>query len=235
MNTALREHRRRLLRQLINEHAGGQVNEFALLVGIKSPSQLSQYLGDHRALGDGTARKIETALGLPQGFFDFPARGAKTKPDGDEAGTISNVPAPPAPVGRQIPLLYKAPAGPWMEELTQHENNNDLVESWLPAPPTACGPDTYALRVQGESMTSESQRSYPNGSFIYVDPSRKNECAPGHAVIARLVASGEIVFKILAADAGRQFLRSLHRSYPVIHEPFEIVGQVIGTYMPENV
>ena len=82
-------------------------------------------------------------------------------------------------------------------------------------------------------MISEGPRSYPPGSLIYVDPQAVENCQSGHAVIARL-ASGEIVFKVMVVDAGKRFLRSLARGYPIIEGDFELIGKVVGTYTPEE-
>lgn len=231
MEHKLREHRRKLLRALIDEYANGEVVDFARMVGVKSPSQIHQYLGDFRALGDAVARRIENRLGLPQGYFDLPRQGgATTTPGVAEAGTSGNVKTLPVH-GTRIPLLSDAPAGPWMELVTDSENNNNLT--WLPAPPTPCSAHTYALRVVGDSMLSDTPRSYPPGSLIYVDPNAVESCGSGSAVVARL-PDGEVIFKLLVVDAGKRFLRSLHRGYPIIEGEFEIIGKVIGTYTPED-
>lgn len=232
MKLELREYRLRLLRKLIAQHGLG-VGGFAKLVGLNSSSQLSQYLGDHRAIGDGFARRVEKHLGLRQGYFDLPDTGeAATMLDAHEAGSIGNVTAQPGSDGTLVPLLQTVPAGPWKEYVSA-ENNKNVVISWLPCPITPFGSNTFALKVQGESMVADGSRSYPPGAIIFVDPDAMDECQPDHAVLA-LLGNGQVVFKILVEDAGRRYLKSLARGYPLIEEPFDIIGKVIGTFTPEN-
>lgn len=231
MNIQLREYRHRLLRQLVAKQGLG-VGGFAKRVGLNSSSQVSQYLGDHRAVGDGFARRVEKALGLTQGYFDLPATGeANTMLDAHEAGSIGNVTAPPVSDGNMVPLLQTAPAGPWTKYVSDENNKN--VVSWLPCPTTPCGANTFAIKVQGDSMVAEGARSYPPGAIIFVDPDGVEECQPDHAVLA-LLRNGQVVFKVLVEDAGRRYLKSLARGYPLIDEPFDIIGKVIGTFTPEN-
>jgi SOS-response transcriptional repressor LexA len=71
---------------------------------------------------------------------------------------------------------------------------------------------TYALRVHGDSMVSETGDSFPAGSIIVVEP----ELAPraGDYVIA-LNTSNETIFKQLVKDAGDFYLRPLNARYPI--------------------
>jgi phage repressor protein C with HTH and peptisase S24 domain len=80
--------RQALLRRLIEERFHNSQAEFAKAIG-RSPAQVSQWLSGHRAIGDGGARIIETALSLP-GFFDLPA-GAAMPP---ERGNLSRTARP---------------------------------------------------------------------------------------------------------------------------------------------
>lgn len=230
MNRQLREHRNRLLRQLV-ANLGLGVTGFATRVGLNSSSQVSQYLGDHRAIGDGFARRVEMALGLTQGYFDLPGTGeATTTIHAHEAGSMGNVTAAPVCDGIMVPLLATAPAGPWTEYVSAEKNKN-VVLAWLPCPTMPCGANTFALKVEGDTMVADGVRSYPPGAIIFIDPDAA--CQPGHAVLA-LLGNGQVVFKILVEDAGRRFLKSLARRYPLIEEPFDILGRVIGTFTPES-
>lgn len=58
-----------ILKALIADRFGGSQAEFARKIK-RTPGQVGQWLGGHRALGDAGARIIEMALELPQGYFD---------------------------------------------------------------------------------------------------------------------------------------------------------------------
>lgn len=58
------------LRALIDNRYGGNLTKFSQAIK-RSPSQVSQWLGGHRKLGDAGVRNIEIELGLPQGWFDL--------------------------------------------------------------------------------------------------------------------------------------------------------------------
>jgi len=71
---------------------------------------------------------------------------------------------------------------------------------------------TYALRVRGDSMISETGDSFPDGALIIVEP----ELAPlaGDYVIA-LNSESETTFKQLVKDGGELYLKPLNARYPI--------------------
>lgn len=71
---------------------------------------------------------------------------------------------------------------------------------------------TYALRVHGDSMVSESGDSFPDGSIIIVEP--EMPARPGDYVIA-LNQENETTFKQLVRDGGDFFLKPLNPRYPI--------------------
>ena len=83
---------------------------------------------------------------------------------------------------------------------------------------------TFALRVHGDSMISDSHDSFPDGSIVIVEPDF--EALPGDYVIAKN-ANGETTFKQLVKDAGEFYLKPLNTRYPI--KPLgdaEIIGVV---------
>jgi SOS-response transcriptional repressor LexA len=83
---------------------------------------------------------------------------------------------------------------------------------------------TFALRVHGDSMISDSNDSFPDGSIVIVEPDF--EALPGDYVIAKN-ADGETTFKQLVKDAGEFYLKPLNARYPI--KPLgdaEIIGVV---------
>lgn len=133
----------------------------------------------------------------------------------------------------KVPLISWVQAGEWTE--THDLYNPGDAEEWLPCP-TRHSPDTYALRVKGDSMESPTRgdRSYHPGTIIFVDPRKRAEV--GNRVIARLPNTTEATFKVFSCDAGTYYLRPLNPQYPTIELPegAVICGVVIGSFYPEN-
>lgn len=117
-----------------------------------------------------------------------------------------------------------------MEEIIDIQNSRRSV--LIPCP-TEHSTSTYATRVKDNTMTAQYGRSYPEGSIIFVDPERANEAQNGDRVVA--VIEGEIVsFKQYGEADGQRYLQPINIQYPSITKPFEIIGLVIGLWIPEN-
>ncbi len=71
---------------------------------------------------------------------------------------------------------------------------------------------TYALRVHGDSMVSESGDSFPEGSILVVEP--EMEAITGDYVIA-LNDQNQTTFKQLVKDGGDLYLKPLNARYPI--------------------
>lgn len=129
-----------------------------------------------------------------------------------------------------MPLIGWVKAGEWCES-PDHFAPGD-AEDWLPRPANA-GVRSFALKVQNDSMTSPypGQRSYPEGTIIYVDPDR--EIINGCRVVARV--NGEYTFKTYVEDGGRKYLKPINPTYDKydITEDTHICGVIIGSYLPE--
>jgi SOS-response transcriptional repressor LexA len=91
---------------------------------------------------------------------------------------------------------------------------------------------SYALKVEGNTMQSSQGKSYPEGAFIFIEP--EHNAQNGDKIIAKILDGNIYTFKQLAVDAGMQYLQSLNLQYPPITREFEIVGTVIGTWIPEG-
>lgn len=125
----------------------------------------------------------------------------------------------------------------WVKAASSHpaalEAESAENGSWLPCP-VPISKSGYALLVRGDSMTNPgSGRSYPAGCIIFVDPELATK--PGDRVVAQLPHTNEVTFKVLAEDAGRQFLRPINPQYPIIEisEGTHICGKVVGAFLPE--
>ena len=131
---------------------------------------------------------------------------------------------------QDVPLLTWVSAGAWLNN--QGSFTEADAERWLPCP-TAHSKMTFALTVQGDSMTSPypHEKSYPNGTIIYVDPNKQfyNGCR----VIALLHTEQAYTFKCYVEDAGRKYLNPLNPTYKsiLITPDIEIIGVVIGAFI----
>lgn len=146
----------------------------------------------------------------------------------DEAATYN---ASPGPDTRGlVPVISWVKAGAWhdVEDVYLPDESIEL----LPCP-SSHGLRTYALRVEGESMTASHGKSYPAGSVIYVDPDQSGGVVSGDKVIAKINGDSKVTFKVYVEDAGTRFLRPLNTQYPTITDEFRIIGKVIGTWIPE--
>lgn len=191
--------------------------------GYKDTIYINQLCGGHGSFGSRTARKLERALNLESGWFDRVHPGI----EGHTENTAELFRSP-----EMVPLISWVTAGSWCESPDNHAPGD--AEEWLPCP-SRHSEKTYALRVVGDSMTSPNpgDRSYPNGTIIFVDPERAWEI--GSRVIVRLPNSSEVTFKTYTVDAGVPYLIPINPRYPTIPMPegAHICGVVIGSYWPE--
>ncbi len=129
-----------------------------------------------------------------------------------------------------VPLLTWVSAGAWLNN--QGSFTEADAERWLPCP-VAHSKMTFALKVEGDSMTSPypNDKSYPHGTLIYVDPERT--VVNGCRVVALLKNQQAYTFKRYVEDAGRKYLKPLNPTYEsiLITDDIEIVGVVIGAFI----
>lgn len=103
---------------------------------------------------------------------------------------------------------------------------NDTAD--FPSP----GPHSYFLTVVGDSMTTPNEDSVPDGVYILVDPDQAGDVVSGDRVIAHVDGDDEPIFRILTIDGGGKNLWPLNNNYPIITDPFRILGRVIGVFTP---
>ena len=126
---------------------------------------------------------------------------------------------------RWVPLISWVEAG-WGAEAISHLAPND-VEEWFPCP-ARCSPQTYALRVRGDSMLPD----YREGEIVFVDPNLE----PRHRdeVVVCNEQNGEATMKQLLIEGDRRYLKALNRDYPerirLMTEEDSLCGVVIGLY-----
>lgn len=137
------------------------------------------------------------------------------------------------PLSTSVPLISWVQAGAWADVADPHAPG--VADHWMPCP-VRHGPNTYALRVRGESMFNPDGRpSYSDGDIIFVDPSR--EANHGDRVVVRLEDQAEVTFKQLLIEDGRKLLKALNPEwkprYIEINGNATMAGVVIGKWVPE--
>lgn len=233
--------RRIRLQQIIDEHFKGVQAAFCEKADIDSSyiSRIFTAIPEHRRnIGEKIARKIEDRVGLPPGYMDtLPSTSAATSSVAQKPSTyhISNaIPVTVAELEKRadVPLLTWVSAGVWLQNHGSFSRED--AERWMPCP-IPHGDMTFALRVEGDSMTSAypNEKSYPHGTLIYVDPER--QLFNGCRVVAWLPEQSAYTFKRYVEDAGRKYLKPLNPTYETIQltEGIEICGVVIGSFFEE--
>lgn len=104
------------------------------------------------------------------------------------------------------------------------------ADEWIDCFETQPGRHSFALRVDGESMTSPypGDISFPSGTIIIVDPDRS--ASAGDYVVAKDVSTQQATFKKLVHDGGRWFLKPLNPTFPTIEidDPaLRVIGRVV--------
>ena len=144
---------------------------------------------------------------------------------GEMAGEESNVAMiqQPAQIYR-YPIVSWVMAGAWAEAVQPFPDG--FADNYDVSDYKAKGP-AFWLEVKGDSMTSTSAPSIPEGSQILVDT--EADVRPGKLVIAKLSGSNEATFKKLVEDGGIRFLKPLNPAYPTVQcaEGCRIIGVVV--------
>jgi SOS-response transcriptional repressor LexA len=128
-------------------------------------------------------------------------------------GIAGNTELGPEIRGR-VPLISWVQAGSWSTIVDNLQPGD--AEEWI-ATSVPIHKHTYALRVNGDSMTNPSgEPSFPHGSIIIVEPDAIDapEKLVNSLVIVKRTGDDEATFKKLVRDAGRFYLMPLNPQYP---------------------
>jgi SOS-response transcriptional repressor LexA len=138
----------------------------------------------------------------------------------------------PVTIRSRAPLISWAAAGKIVKNQVMFcapAENFENIET-----ETELGGGSFALKVEGDSMTSPApgEQSFPEGIIIVVDPSVP--AAPGDFVIARDPRTDEATFKRLVRDAGHWYLKPMNPAYPTVEidDPaVQVIGRVVEVQM----
>lgn len=191
--------------------------DVARAVGMSGGAVSQWRNGGIKSLKAETAAKLEKLTGYNATWLAT-GKGPKMSQTGNVQAVTTR--------GR-VPLISWVTAGKLGEISDMYQPGE--AEQWIDAYETQPGDQAFALRVDGDSMTSPypGEISFPDGSIIIVDPSRS--CDAGDYVVAKDVSTQEATFKKLVRDGGRWFLKPLNPSYPTVEidDPaMRVIGRV---------
>lgn len=221
----------------------GSNKAFAESVGVEPPAA-SRVLSARatRNIGDEFARRIEQAFQKEDGWLDSRHEIQQPERTADETNVTAfpsrasreyaadraeeNLETPPQLSGK-APLLSWVQAGAWTDTISSMID--DMDQEFYPRPPN-CGPDTFVLRVRGESM----MEVYPAGTLIFVDPDI--QAMSGDDVIVQCEEHGgaEATFKRYIEEPGQPpMLKALNRAWAQQYIPLSPQCRIIGVVMAQ--
>lgn len=130
----------------------------------------------------------------------------------------------------EYPVITWIAAGERVESSVSHPTG--IADEWLASTENA-GPGGYWLKVKGQSMTSNTPPSFPEGTPILIRP-EGYDLISGKFYIARHTITGETTFKRYNLDAGIGYLVPLNPEYQAVplDGTWEIIGRAIDAKIP---
>ena len=193
----------------------GKTGALAKIAGVSSSAVSQWHSGETKTMGPKSAFAIERRLGFRAEWLMYgklPKRTANVR-----SARVKGV----------VPLISWVVASLWGDVTDPYQPGD--ADEWAEAYETVPGESSFALRVVGDSMTSESGvHSFPEGTILIVDPSRASNA--GDFVIAKDVQTQRATFKQLVTDGNRWYLQPLNPKWDRIEidDPaVRIIGRVI--------
>lgn len=123
-----------------------------------------------------------------------------------------------------VPVISWVQAGVWTEALSTARNKSEWVETTAKISELA-----FALRVKGDSMTSSSSLSIPEGAIVIVDPEYGFiEDVNEKIVIAQTNGNHEATIKKFVIDGPNKYLMPLNPQFKAIEvdDTCKLIGVV---------
>ena len=195
--------------KFLMDQGGYNPHSLAASTGVKQPTIFRILEGESKTPRDSTVKPLADFFGVTIEQLRYGDCSNTPKPNQNvefppEAGR-------PSPSRRMAPIISWVQAGDWNEAVDAYARG--YGEGYEPIDATD-GPHVFWLRVKGDSMTSPTGVSIPEGYLIKVDPDARAES--GSLVVAKLEDTQEVTFKKLVIDAGQKYLKPLNPAYRTI-------------------
>lgn len=194
------------------------------VIGISSGGVSQWTSGTHKPSGDNLLKLAKLLKCSPEWILG----------EQDDLEPIDTYPTvePDSNLARLIPMIS------WKKAYSIGSNHDNLskqdVLGWAPAFQT-CSSGSFALTVKGDGMVSPypGDRSYPDGTIIYIDPQKTPK--PNQRILTTAPGYDEPLFRTLVLESGKFFLKPLNPQYPMIEvdDDVHIIGVIVGSYFPE--
>lgn len=208
--------------QRLRQAAGKSQAALAKLCGWSSQSRVGNYESGTREPTLGDIELMAKALGVPYSVLLLGHELQAPRVSGQEPPNVAMINQPTHMYS--YPIVSWVRAGAWAEAVQPFPDG--FADQYDVSDYKAKGP-AFWLEVKGDSMTSTTAPSIPEGSQILVDT--EADVRPGKLVIAKLSGSNEATFKKLVEDGGIRFLKPLNPAYPTVQctEDCRIIGVVV--------
>lgn len=199
--------------------SGLKKGEIATACGVANSAVTQWISGESKSLRPENLYALAKATGYRAEWLAI-GEGPET-----EAVEGSNVKATAQPTEMyRYPIISWVSAGSWEEAVQPYPDG--FSDRYEISDYDSKGP-AFWLEVKGDSMTSPSGVSVPEGMMILVDT--EADVQPGKLVIAKLPASNEATFKKLVEDGGTRYLKPLNPAYKMVEcdEHCRIIGVAV--------
>lgn len=197
--------------------AGMSKAALARAVGVSSPTVTDWESGKIKTIEAGNMSKLAAALGVTPDWLLYGKEPAQRQAISASVAAAYDIVDRNT---RPVPIISYVQAGNWCELVdaypTGHgEDTVDVDVRW--------GPNTYALRVRGDSMAP----TLTEGAVIVVDPAI--DWRHGHIVVVRQNGDAEVTVKRLVKDGGTWYLKPDNPRYEILtmEEDAHVCGVVV--------
>ncbi|MDH3640210.1 MAG: LexA family transcriptional regulator [Gammaproteobacteria bacterium] len=123
---------------------------------------------------------------------------------------------------RGVPLLYWSEIDSYASNGERSGSTTDV--NYVRCPVWSCSAQTFAVKVQGDSM--ESDGGYRHGDLIFVDP--QENLIHGRDIIVKLPRQRLVLRRLSIHEDGCKYLRALNGGLPEHVIEFSVVKRVYG-------
>lgn len=210
----------------IRKHLGLSKTAFAKLIAVSHTAVAQWESGETKTLQHKTLMTIQEKTGFSATWIDSGKGPQKIGVSEESFNSVRELPGV-YPVLEYNFSRVKVVDWPDMSDSEIPRIRPDDKEIIVPKVSTR---DCFGLQLRGDTMTSMEGRSYPEGGIIVVAPHPPEEATPGDDVVVKL-QDGSILFRRLAEDGTKKYLKALNRSYPPIYAEFQVLGRVVGLWL----